>query len=110
MTDTAVTPESADARADRLALQVYALQLQADVDGAVIAHLESQGVTAQSEIAALSGALAESIAAARRIGTAIGYVMALENLTDAEAFQALKQASAKSNRRLLDLAERLTGE
>lgn len=55
----------------------------------------------QAEIAALQRALQSS----RRIGAAIGVLMALRKLSYEEAFKQLSEASQRTNRKVSDLAE-----
>lgn len=73
-----------------------------------IADLEQQVAAANAKVANLELALQTN----RRIGAAIGIVMALNRLTEAEAFDVLKQASQHRNCKLRILADEvlLTGE
>lgn len=71
------------------------------LDQAVIAHLEAQVQADRDKIAHLEIALAS----ARRIGTAIGILMAQRRITDADAFETLRAVSQYRQRKLRDIAE-----
>jgi hypothetical protein len=71
------------------------------VDRAVIATLEADGVIDRGKIANLDIALASC----RRIGAALGIIMATRRLTEEQAFQALRAVSQSSNRKLRCVAE-----
>lgn len=66
-----------------------------------LCELDQQISVAREQIASLERALASS----RRIGMAIGILMARRRVTDAVAFQLLSQASQQRNRKLRNLAE-----
>ena len=46
-----------------------------------------------------------ALASNRRIGTAIGILMAHQRITDAAAFELLREASQRTHRKLRDIAE-----
>jgi hypothetical protein len=77
------------------------LQLQHEVDQAMVAELQADGLVDREKIANLEIALST----ARRIGAAVGIVMALEKVTEDVAFQRLIAASQNTNRKLRDVAE-----
>jgi hypothetical protein len=84
------------------------LEERAAVDRAVIAEVVDERQADRDKIANLEAALAS----ARRIGTALGIVMAGNRITDDEAFDVLRRVSQTKGRKLRDLAEEviLTGE
>ena len=49
--------------------------------------------------------LEQALLASRRIGAAVGIVMALRHLTEDEAFQLLRTTSQHSHRKLRDIAD-----
>ena len=53
--------------------------------------------------------LAAALVSNRRIGIAVGLVMAERGCSDAESFAALRRVSMDSNRRLADVAEDVIG-
>lgn len=77
------------------------LQAVGIVDRAVIVHLEADGAIDRDKIANLDIALASC----RRIGAAIGILMATEKLTEDRAFGLLRAASQSRNRKLRDVAD-----
>ena len=92
-------------------------QLQDQSDGTVVATVpatvdvpaaHAELASARAQIEHLSRALESN----RRIGMAIGIVMARHGLTPDEAFGALRMASQRSHRKLRDIAEDVvfTGE
>lgn len=81
--------------------RVEALEKQAELDRQLIEHLQFDATDARSRIAHLEKALETS----RRIGAAIGILMATHRITDETAFQLLQRASQKRNQKLRDLAE-----
>jgi hypothetical protein len=83
-------------RADRVALRA-----QGNIDQHLIAELEAQAVIDRTQIANLEVALAT----ARRIGAALGVIMAAYKVTEEQAFATLRTASQHTNRKLRDLAE-----
>ncbi len=71
------------------------------LDRAVIAHLEHDGIIDRDKITHLEVALASC----RRIGAALGVIMATRKVTEEQAFQVLRGASQDRNRKLRDLAD-----
>ena len=84
------------------------LEERVDVDAALIAELRADGLVTRAHAANLEEALRTS----RRIGAAIGVVMARTGLTEPEAFELLKSASQDTNRKLRLIADDvvLTGD
>ena len=78
-----------------------ALRVQGDIDQHLIAELETQAVIDRGEIANLAIALIS----ARRIGAALGIIMATYKVTEEKAFATLRIASQHTNRKLRDVAE-----
>lgn len=71
------------------------------IDREVIAQLELDGIIDQTKIANLEVALASC----RRIGAAMGVVMATRKVTEEQAFTMLRQASQDTHRKLRDVAD-----
>jgi len=88
--------------------RIEKLEGQLGADRAVIAHLEAEGIVDRGKIANLEIALVT----ARRIGAAMGILMSSRHVTDAEAFELLREASHRRHRKLRDLVDDvlLTGE
>jgi hypothetical protein len=101
--------DSADAaaasrdRADAQAARIDALESRADVDREVIATLKAEGLVSHEHALQLEQALRTS----RKIGAAIGIVMAERKLAEDQAFAILKTASQEANRKLRDIADDL---
>jgi len=76
------------------------MEARAEVDREMIAELQVDGVVSQEHALHMEEALKSS----RKIGAAIGMIMASRMVTEDEAFAILKQASQKSNRKLRELA------
>jgi AmiR/NasT family two-component response regulator len=78
-------------------------QLQAEglIDRAVIAELEAQGLVDRDKITNLELALVAS----RRIGAAMGVLMAIHKITEDDAFNLLRTASHRRGMKLRALAE-----
>ncbi len=72
----------------------------ADLTARVLAH-EAERRAADAATANLQIALSSN----RRIGTAIGILMAHRRITDAAAFELLREASQRGHRKLRDVAE-----
>jgi AmiR/NasT family two-component response regulator len=70
-------------------------------DRAAIQSLENQARIDRDKIANLEMALIT----ARRIGAAMGVLMARHRVTDAQAFDLLRQASQNKQRKLREIAE-----
>jgi AmiR/NasT family two-component response regulator len=71
----------------------------------MIADLQRDGVLSQAHADQMDEALKSS----RTIGAAIGMIMASRGLTEIEAFEVLRTASQRSNRKLRELAAELVG-
>ena len=84
-----------------LEARVQDLEYQSVVDRELIAHLEADGVIDRGKIAHLEVALVTC----RRIGAATGVLMASRKITDVEAFEMLRIASQRENRKLRDVAD-----
>ena len=82
-------------------VDLTALREQVDIDQILIAELEAQAVIDQAEIANLKIALTS----ARRIGAALGIIMATYKVTEEKAFATLRIASQHTHRKLRDVAE-----
>jgi len=80
---------------------IRGLQLQADVDHALIERLQAEGEIEREKIANLDTALATC----RRIGAAIGVLMASTKVTDKQAFDLLVRESQSRHRKLREVAE-----
>jgi AmiR/NasT family two-component response regulator len=86
---------------EELLKQVSALEGQADIDRRLIAELQAQGVLDRTKIDNLEIALTT----ARRIGAAIGILMANHKTTEAQGFELLRLISQSTNRKLRDVAD-----
>ena len=82
-------------------LDLAALRAQGDIDQHLIAELEAQAVIDRSQIANLEIALGT----ARRIGAALGIIMATYRVGEEQAFVTLRIASQHTNRKLREVAE-----
>lgn len=95
---------------DRAAMreEVSDLHRQREIDRELIDQLRHEAVAYRDKIANLETALAT----ARRIGAAMGILMARLAFTEDEAFDALRTVSLHTNRKLRELADQvvLTGE
>lgn len=83
------------------AAHIEDLERQSDLDRARIAELERQAVVDKSEIANLH----EALVASRRIGAAMGILMATHKITEETAFDVLRVASQSRHRKLRDVAD-----
>ncbi|MHA3703748.1 ANTAR domain-containing protein [Jatrophihabitans sp. YIM 134969] len=79
---------------------IAGLQEQSQVDREILASLVEQGVADRAEIEQLQAALV----AARRIGAAMGILMATLKVDEDGAFDRLRTASQHTNRKLRDVA------
>lgn len=80
-----------------------------------VEKLEAQVAAEQSAYAELANALTEAhkkvanleigLETARRIGIAVGILMAHHHVTDVQAFQLLRRTSQQTHRKLRDIAE-----
>jgi chromosome segregation ATPase len=95
--------DSLSTRADAVENRTDKIEAQVDVDRAMIAELQADGVLSQEHAEHLEQALRTS----RTIGAAIGMIVASRQVSPDEAFEILKQASQHSNRKLRDIAAEL---
>jgi chromosome segregation ATPase len=93
--------DSHEARGDLDHRRIDDLERRVDVDEEMIAELQAEGVLSREGVQKMQEALRSS----RRIGAAIGVVMARRNVTEEVAFLTLAQASQRTNRNLRDIAE-----
>jgi hypothetical protein len=77
------------------------LEEHVDVDRALILELQRVGLVSEQHAEHLTAALHSS----RRIGAAIGIIMANRNVTEATAFLILSRASQNANRKVHILAD-----
>jgi multidrug efflux pump subunit AcrA (membrane-fusion protein) len=82
-------------------VDLASMREQTDIDQALIAELKAQAVIDQAQIANLQIALNS----ARRIGAALGIIMASYKVTEEKAFATLRIASQHTHRKLRDVAE-----
>lgn len=87
----------------RISARLNALESQVADGQEQLAELQAQGLVSTQQAEQLMQALCSS----RRIGAAIGIVMARANVTEEVAFDALAQASMRTNYKLRDLADRI---
>lgn len=92
----ALGEQAGEVRAD-----IDALEAQLIVDRQVIAALLAEGIVDRDKITNLEVALVT----ARRIGAAIGILMARHGITDEKAFELLKLKSQSSHTKLRVIAE-----
>lgn len=97
-----------EARAQDDQQRIEALEGRADVDAVLIAELRAEGLVGKAETANLTLALRTS----RKIGAAIGILMATHRVSEEAAFQLLRKASMDANQKLRDVADEVvrTGE
>ena len=93
--------DASEARADEDRSRITDLEARADVDRELILELQAEGLLSRDQIAHLEEALRSS----RKIGAAIGIVMANRRVDEQGAFEALRKASSLSNRKLRLIAE-----
>jgi hypothetical protein len=77
------------------------LEERADLDGELIAELRAEGILSREQSAHLEEALRSS----RKIGAAMGIVMAGRKVDEDQAFGVLRKASQNTNRKLRMIAE-----
>jgi hypothetical protein len=90
-----------DAAAEGLDEQVHDLEHKNDVDQQVISDLVDQGVLDRAQIETLEIALTSC----RRIGAAMGILMATLRVTEDDAFDRLREVSQRTHRKLRDVAD-----
>lgn len=83
--------------------QIETLEGRINIDQAMIAELQADGLLSREHVEHLEKALSSS----RKIGAAVGIVMASHRVDEAHAFQLLSKASQDTNRKLRVLAEDL---
>ena len=101
-----VAEERADAheaRGEADHRRIVDLEHRVDVDEEMIAELQAEGLLSRETTKRMHEALRSS----RRIGAAIGVLMATRNVTEEAAFLILATASEHSNRKLRDVAEQV---
>jgi hypothetical protein len=92
-----------EARTDAQGRRLDELERRVDVDQEMIAELQAEGVLSRQHAEQMHEALRSS----RRIGAAIGVVMANRQVNEEAAFLILAKASSNSNRKLRDIAEEI---
>jgi hypothetical protein len=77
------------------------LEERADLDGELIAELRAEGILSREQTSNLEEALRSS----RKIGAAMGIIMASRRVDEDGAFAILRKASQNTNRKLRVIAE-----
>ncbi|GAB3060747.1 hypothetical protein GCM10027053_23660 [Intrasporangium mesophilum] len=77
------------------------LEERADLDVELIAELRAEGILSREQTSHLEEALRSS----RKIGAAMGILMASRRVSEDEAFDILRKASQNTNRKLRVIAE-----
>ncbi len=95
--------DASEARADKDRLRIDDLETHVDIDREMILELQDAGVLHAEQVQHRQEALKTS----RKIGAAIGLVMAKAVVTEEDAFLILRKASQNRNRKLRDLADEL---
>ncbi len=85
---------------DSLLGHVDELQTQVDAGQRLLEHLQAQRVADKTKIANLE----ISLTTARRIGAAVGILMATEHVAEGQAFKILVEASNAQHRKVSDIA------
>jgi hypothetical protein len=96
-----VRADASDVRADASEARADASEARADIDREMIAALQSDGLVSQRHAANVQEALRTS----RRIGAAVGIVMANRALSEEADFEVLRRASQTANVKLRLVAE-----
>ena len=86
---------------DRLLRRADASEERAEIDRALIAELQAEGLIQQAHAENLEAALRTS----RTIGAALGIVMTHRRVDEGDAFQILRRASQDSNTKLHAIAD-----
>ena len=104
--DSGLAPTESQSAAAMLR-EIEGLKRQLACERALVAELQQAALEAQDQIANLEIALVSS----RRIGAAMGVLMAGHRITDDQAFALLRTASQHNHRKLRDIADEvvLTG-
>jgi AmiR/NasT family two-component response regulator len=92
---------ASEGRADGDRRRIDELEARAHVDRELITELQADGLLNREHAAHLKDALSTS----RKIGAAIGIVMANRRVSEAEAFDILSTASQRANLKLRVIAE-----
>lgn len=92
--------ERSEERADKADIRVDEMQARFELDRELISELQADGAVSREHAAQMEDALRTS----RTIGAAIGMIMAGRLVTQDEAFEILKRASANKNQKLRNLA------
>ena len=92
-----------DGRADTQSIRMDGMGARSDMDRILIAVLQAEGELTQAIAAQLQQALLSS----RKIGAAIGIIMANRGIDELGAFNVLSNASQNTNRKLRDVADEL---
>ena len=95
--------EEIDARIAANEARLEDLELRVDVDRELIAELQTDGTLSREHAANLEEALRTS----RRIGAAVGIIMAHREVGEADAFELLRKASMDTNRKVCALADEI---
>ena len=100
--------DASETRADTHDARLDQLETRVDVDEEILAELQSEGLLGRERAAHLETALRSS----RKIGAAMGIIMAGRAVSEEEAFLILRQTSQHTNVKLRELAESvvLTGD
>jgi len=93
--------ETGEPTADIADRRIKRLEARSEVDRETIIELRAAALVSAEHAANLTVALQTS----RRIGAAIGILMATHGVTESGAFEILKKASQDSNRKLSAVAE-----
>jgi hypothetical protein len=93
----------AEGHAESDRCRIEALEARAVVDREVLEELSAEGVVHRDRAASLEVALQS----ARLIGAAVGIIMARATVTEAAAFEILKNASQDSNFKVREIAEEI---
>ncbi|GAA5033377.1 hypothetical protein GCM10023258_33170 [Terrabacter aeriphilus] len=95
--------DASEAAADDDRRDVVALATRVDVDHEVVTRLVQDGVLDRKHAENLAVALRTS----RRIGAALGIVMAAHKVDEQEAFEVLRRVSQDTNRKVQSIADDL---
>ncbi|KQU68907.1 ANTAR domain-containing protein [Phycicoccus sp. Root101] len=93
--------EELSARVNANRADIEALRTRVDVDQELIAAIDAQAALGLERASQLQVALRTS----RKIGAAMGIIMAERKLGETDAFAVLCKASQDTNRKLRDIAE-----
>jgi hypothetical protein len=95
--------ESLRTQVERNRADIDELRGEADLDRKLLAALQSDGIVERQYI----GQLEEALTTARKIGAAMGVVIAAKRCTEDEAFDVLAAESMRQNRKLREIADDL---